>query len=266
MNTGITRRAVLAGAVAVPLLAACGTGTGTGRPAGVDLQEGSLSSMFWPGQKVHWRLARPAHQGSVAAPQPLVVALHGHGGDADWPFNSVHLQRFVAPTGLAVATVDGGDFYWHARKSGIDTGAIVVQELLPLLAGRGLATDRIALIGWSMGGYGALLLASRLGPSRVASVVAASAALWQSPGDIAAGAFDDSKDFARNNVFARRRVLARMPVRLDCGRDDPFIVANRAFARGLPSAVATFDDGAHTEEYWGAHAGAQMSWLRTCFR
>jgi pimeloyl-ACP methyl ester carboxylesterase len=264
MNTGITRRAVLAGAVALPWLAACSPGTDS--PPGVELQEGTFSSRFWPDQKVRWRLARPARQRSAPAPQRLVVAFHGHGGDADWAFDNVHIERHVAPSGLAVATVDGGDFYWHARRSGIDPGSMIVQELLPLLAGKGLATDRVGLIGWSMGGYGALLLASTLGPRRVAGVVATSAALWQSSGDSAAGAFDDSKDFARNDVFARRRELARMPVRLDCGSEDPFIVANRAFARGLPSAAATFDKGAHTEEYWTAHAGAQMSWLRKRFQ
>jgi len=260
MSTFVTRRALLAGAAALPLLAACSSGTE--KPAGVELQEGTFSSRFWPGQKVRWRVARPARQGSAPAAQPLVVALHGHGGDADWAFDSVHIERHVAPTGLAVATVDGGDFYWHARRSGIDPGAMIIQELLPLLAGKGIATERVGLIGWSMGGYGALLLASTLGPRRVAGVVATSAALWQSPGDSAAGAFDDSGDFARNDVFTRRTELARLPVRLDCGSEDPFIVANRAFARGLPSADATFDKGAHTEEYWTAHAGAQMTWLR----
>lgn len=263
MSTGITRRAVLAGVVALPLLAACGAGAG--KPPGVDLQEGTLSSRFWPGRTVRWRLARPADRRSVAAPQRLVVALHGYGGDADWAFDSVHIERHVASSGLAVATVDGGDFYWHARRSGIDPGSLVEQDLLPLLAGKGLATGRIGLIGWSMGGYGALLLASGLPPSRVAGVVGTSAALWQSPGDSAAGAFDDSADFARHDVFSRRADLARMPVRLDCGSDDPFVVANRAFARGLPNAVATFERGSHPEEYWTAHARAQMSWLRTCF-
>jgi pimeloyl-ACP methyl ester carboxylesterase len=260
MSTGLTRRAVLAGVVALPWLIACGGGTG--RQAGVDLQEGTFSSRFWPGQRVRWRLARPAHPGPVTSPQPLVIALHGHGGDADWPFDGLHLERYVAATGLAVATVDGGDFYWHARRSGIDTGRVVVDGLLPMLAGKGLATDRIGLIGWSMGGYGALLMASRLGPKRVAGVVAVSAALWQSPGDSAPGAFDDRADFARNDVFAARSTLARIPIRLDCGRDDPFIVANRSFARGLPSAAATFDAGAHTQEYWTAHAGVQMTYLR----
>lgn len=260
MSRIITRRTVLAGAVALPVLAACGSGTGS--PAGVDLQEGTFSSRFWPDHPVRWRLARPARQGSVAARQPLVVALHGRGGDADWAFNSVNIEHHIASTGLAVATVDGGDFYWHARSNGVDPGSLVVHELLPLLAGRGLATDRIGLIGWSMGGYGALLLAGTLGPSRMAGVVATSAALWQSPGDSAPGAFDDRSDFTRNDVFSRRPELARIPVRLDCGSEDPFIVANRAFARGLPSAAATFDPGAHTEQYWTAHAASQLAWLK----
>jgi len=251
---------VLAGAVAVPWLVACGPDIDT--PAGVELEDGTLSSRFWPKQEVRWRLAQPSQRSAGAAPPPLVIALHGHGGDADWPFTSAHIERHVISTGLAVATVDGGDFYWHARRSGIDTGRMVVEQLLPLLGRKGLATDRVGLIGWSMGGYGALLMATRLGPKRVAGVVAASAALWQSPGDSAAGAFDDRDDFVRNDVFAARGKLRGIPVRLDCGRADPFIAANRAFARELPDATVTFDDGAHTQEYWTAHAGVQMSWLR----
>jgi len=260
VSGGLTRRGVLTGALAMPWLVACSPGMDT--PAGVDVEEGTLSSRFWPGREVRWQLARPSNRATGSAPQPLVVALHGKGGDADWPFSGVHIERHVAPTGLAVATVDGSDFYWHARKSGIDTGRMVIEELLPLLGSKGLATERVGLIGWSMGGYGALLMATKLGPKRVAGAVAASAALWQSPGDTAPGAFDDREDFARNDVFAARGELRGIPVRLDCGRNDPFIVANRAFARGLPDAVATFDAGAHTEEYWTAHAGAQMSWLR----
>jgi len=260
VSSHLSRREVLAGVVAWPLLAACGASTD--RPAGVDLLDGTFSSRFWPDQQVRWRLARPARKGPPRAPQPLVVALHGHGGDADWPFNEVHIARHVAATGLAVATVDGGDFYWHARQSGIDTGHMVLDDLLPLMAGKGLATDRIGLIGWSMGGYGALLMASRLGPRRVAGVVAVSAALWQSPGDSAAGAFDNADDFKRNDVFAAKSKLRAIPLRLECGREDPFILANQAFARDLPHAAATFEEGTHANEYWAAHIAAQMRWLQ----
>jgi pimeloyl-ACP methyl ester carboxylesterase len=263
MGTTISRRGVLAGAVAVPWMVACSPGID--QPAGVGMEDGTFSAKLWPGHDVSWRLARPEHRDAGSPAQPLVVALHGHGGDADWPFTDVHIQRHVARTGLAVATVDGGDFYWHGRSSGIDTGRMVVEELLPLLGRRGLAIDRVGMIGWSMGGYGALLLASTLGPSRVVGVVAASAALWQSPGETAPGAFDDVKDYVRNDVFAARATLRDIPVRLDCGRDDPFIAANRAFARELPGATATFDAGAHTGEYWAAHAGPQMDWLRQRF-
>ena len=109
---------------------------------------------------------------------------------------------------------------------------------------------------------------ARLGRGRVAGVAAASAALWQSPADSAAGAFDDRGDFARNDVFTvqAQGKLRAIPVRLDCGRDDPFIVTNRALAHELPDAATTFDIGAHTEEYWTAHAEAQMVWLSKHFQ
>lgn len=276
MSGDITRRAVLAGAVTLPWLVACSpvvdqpteldlnkpSGLDTGQPAGFGLEGGTFSSRFWPGREVRWRLARPGHRATGTAPQPLVVALHGRGANADWPFTAVHIERHVVSTGLAVATVDGGTFYWHARRSGVDTGRMVIEELLPLLGSKGLATDRFGLLGWSMGGYGALLMAARLGPGRVAGVVATSAALSRSFGDTTAGAFDDREDFVRNDVFAARGALRGIPVRLDCGRDDRFIEANRAFARGLPDAAVTFDEGAHTDAYYAAHAGAQMRWLR----
>ena len=63
---------------------------------------------------------------------------------------------------------------------------MVVDELLPLLAGRGVAAgpeDRIGLLGWSMGGYGVLHLGGLLGAERVAAVCAVSPALWTDPDD-----------------------------------------------------------------------------------
>jgi S-formylglutathione hydrolase FrmB len=269
MSAGITRRGVLAGAVALPWLVACGADTdrtALDTPAALDLEDGAFSSRFWPGRPVRWRLARPHRADAGAAPQPLVVAMHGQGGTADEPFADVQIEHHVVSTGLAVAAVDGGDFYWHARRSGIDTSRMVIEDLLPLLSRKGLATDRIGLIGWSMGGYGALLMATKLGPGRVAGVVAVTPALWlEQPGGMFAGAFDDREDFARNDVFAKRSRLRGIPLRLDCGQDDFFIEANRAFVRELPDAAVTFDDGTHTAEYWKAHAGVDMSWLREQF-
>jgi pimeloyl-ACP methyl ester carboxylesterase len=230
------------------------------------MEEGILRSRFWPGHKVRWRLVRPAPRGSQAVPPALVVALHGHGGNADWPFGRAHVERYILRTGLAVASIDGGNYYWHARRSGVDTGSMIVQSFLPLLRRKGLVTSRIGLIGWSMGGYGALLLASRLGRGRVAGVVAVSAALWEAPYKADGAAFDGGADFARNSVFSAPGMLRSLPVRLDCGRDDRFLLANLALARELPHAEATFDAGGHSNEFWMAHAGPEMSWLRRRFQ
>ena len=101
-----------------------------------------------------------------------------------------------------MATTDGGDLYWHAGRSGIDTSAMVPADLLPLLAGEGLATDRIALIGWPRGGTARCPWPAGSGLARVAGVVATSAALWQSAGDSAPGALDEGLGFARNDVLA----------------------------------------------------------------
>ncbi len=140
---------------------------------------------------------------------------------------------------------------------------MVVDDLLPLLEDETGYTGRIALLGWSMGGYGALLLAASLGPDRVGAVVAQSAALWTEPGASAPGAFDDREDFEAHDVFdpARLAVLAQLPVRLDCGEDDPFAASNRAFGEALPGAELTLDAGGHTVDYWRGHAGAEMRWL-----
>lgn len=192
-----------------------------------------------------------------------MVVLHGKGGNADAAFD-LGLQDHLNDNRLSLASIDGSNLYWHRRRSGDDPGAVVVDDLLPMLPRRNGNAGKIALLGWSMGGYGALLLASELGPERVAAVVAESAALWTAPGSSAPGAFDDREDFEAHDVFAPKRlaVLSRIPVRLDCGRDDPFAAANRAFGRALPSAELTIDAGAHTTGYWRDHASAQLAWVR----
>ncbi len=127
---------------------------------------------------------------------------------------------------------------------------MITDELLPMVADRDVAVDRLALHGWSMGGYGAPLLATELGADRVAAVSAASPALWQQPGDSAAGAFDDRDDFVAHDVFARRDVLSRIPLRIDCGDDDPFSAATKAFVDGLdPAPSGVPGAGDHSLDY-----------------
>lgn len=258
MDRGISRRALLGAAFSLPVLAgACGGPAGIAQD-GVSVSDGHLTSRHLPGESVHWIVARPS---GVPSPH-VVVALHGKGGEAESAFSELHLDRHVVASGLAVASVDGGDTYWHQRRSDVDSGAMVVDDLLPLLSRQGLRTDRIGLLGWSMGGYGALWLATQLGPRRVGAVVAESAALWLSAGESAPGAFDDREDFERHDVFRLRSRLHGIPVRLDCGLQDPFLRANRAFAQGLPGVVARFDPGGHGGSYWSGNGAAEMTWLQ----
>jgi poly(3-hydroxybutyrate) depolymerase len=272
----ISRRTLFASAVGLPLLAACQPSDSLPLPGpGVVGRTGRLSTRHWPGHRPNWVLMRPR---GVPNP-PVVVSLHGKDGDARTTFNGLDVQRYIVSTGLAVASIDGGNYYWHARRSEstgaddispdtppCDTGAMVMDDFVPFLGKQGLDVSRIGLLGWSMGGYGALLLAATMGPSRVAAVAPMSAALWTEPGLSAPGAFDDAEDWARNNVFADRDRFAGLPIRLACGTSDPFYDSDQVFLSGFPTTsrydvTGIFDPGGHDNTFWAGHAEGQMEFL-----
>ena len=255
----LTRRGALrvgVRAVGAIVLAGC---TAAPTPSSGTLgSEGALTSTHWPGASPRWRLVRP-DPGVVPSPR-LVVALHGKGGSVgDASFLGLFDQ--VSRLGVAVAAVDCGGTYFHARRDGSDVGAMVIEDLLPVLRTQGVSPAPVGLLGWSMGGYGALWLAARYGRDVIGAVGCMSSALWTSPGASAPGAFDDRADFVAHDVFARTKAFAGRPLRLDCGTSDPFIAANRAFAKLVPDAVVTFDAGGHNDTYWRAHGIRQLEWF-----
>jgi S-formylglutathione hydrolase FrmB len=79
-----------------------------------------------------------------------------------------------------MVTVDGGDGYWNPHP-GDDPMAMVIGELIPRCQRLGLGRPprRIAVMGTSMGGFGALLLAEKY-PRLFAAVAAVSPAVWTS--------------------------------------------------------------------------------------
>ncbi len=146
--------------------------------------EDSFTSAARGGAEVGWSLILPP--GSTDAVLPLVVALHWLGADhttLTGPQLGLdrYLAQHVADGGLplAIAAPDGGRGYWHPHHAD-DAGAMVVDELLPILESRGYDTTTVDLLGWSMGGYGALRLGG-LRPTATAAVVAGSPALWTTP-------------------------------------------------------------------------------------
>ncbi|WP_409368148.1 alpha/beta hydrolase [Mycolicibacterium insubricum] len=224
---------------------------------------GQFVSAARGGITTNWAIARPPGQ---TAPLRPIIALHGKGGDAA-SVMAGGVEQGVAQAvanGLApfaVVSVDGGGSYWHARSSGEDAGAMVLNELIPMLSDQGLDTSRVAFLGWSMGGYGALLLGGRLGAGRTAAITAVSPALWLSSGATAPGAFDGPADFAANSVFGMPG-LAGIPIRIDIGDADPFYSATQSFIAQLPSPPAGgTSPGGHDGAFWSSQLPGEINWM-----
>ena len=227
------------------------------------MTSGSFTSAARGGTNTNWAIARPPGQTGKLRP---VIALHGKGQDAAGVMAGGVEQGLAeaVAAGLppfAVVAVDGGGSYWHKRASGEDSGAMVLDELIPMLGDQGLDTSRVGFLGWSMGGYGALLLGSRLGPARTAAICAVSPALWTSSGAAAPGAFDSAADYAANTVWGQP-ALGSIPIRIDCGNSDPFYSATKQFISELPNPPAGgFSPGGHDGSFWSSQLPAEISWM-----
>lgn len=207
---------------------------------------------------------------------PVVFCLPGRGGTAAsaaanglsetlWGEISRHE---VPPFGLVY--VDGGESYWHARSSGEDRLSMLVQDLLPVVADSYSLGGTRGVMGWSMGGYGALLAAETF-PKLFTAVAVASPAIWPSyeammlgPGD----AFDSAADFTAHNVFTRIGKLDHTAVRIDCGEQDPFYAYVSQFVDAFPPGEAPeggFGPGEHSGDYWQTLQSAQIAFFGRAF-
>jgi S-formylglutathione hydrolase FrmB len=216
--------------------------------------------------KVGWTVMYP-HGQKADARLPVVLLLHGRGGDHKSGSNDLGIDRYLTAAveagtpPFAIAAVDGGqDNYWHRRASGDDPQKMLTGEFVPMLAKRGLRTDRYGVLGWSMGGYGALLLAADQGSQRLAAAGAMSPALWHKASQTAAGAYDGPEDFQAHQVFGRAGDLKDVALRIDCGRDDPFAGAVRDL-REQVKAAGGLQAGAHTTGYWRRMLPDQLRFL-----
>ncbi|OIN22548.1 hypothetical protein A3649_02740 [Mycobacterium ulcerans] len=225
---------------------------------------GSFISAARGGIKTNWVIALPPGQTGLLRP---VIALHGKDGNAGMMLDLgveeglAQLVKSGKPP-FAVVGVDGGKTsYWHRRASGGDSGAMVLEELLPMLAAMGMDTSRVGFLGWSMGGYGALLLGARLGPARTAGICAISPALFSSFTGSAPGAFDSYDDWMAHRVVGLP-ALNQIPLRVDCGTSDRFYFATRQFVNHLKNPPAgSFSPGGHDAEYWREHLPGELAWM-----
>ena len=226
-----------------------------GSPAPVEVS-GHISSRY-TGASMGWTISTP---GNGQRPRAIVYCLHAKGGDHRMAFESIRVPQVAASLGIAVAVaaVDGGpDSYWHRRADGSDALAMLLREFVPLVRAR-VGPLPQALMGWSMGGYGALLAAERAS-RQFQAVSVASPALWLTPGATAPGAFDSPANFYANDVFTGVDALRTMTVAVFCGTGDPFYPAARHLVSLMDFPhLARFGPGVHGPGYWRRVAPAQL--------
>lgn len=205
--------------------------------------------------------------------RPLLVFLHGRadgGGGETSNLNGdfAHALAALGPRAPAVIFPSGGKAsYWHDRAGG-SWGRYVTNEVIPD-AVRRLHADplRVAIGGISMGGFGAYDIA-RLHPGRFCAVGGHSAAVWQSSGETAPGAFDDATDFGRHDVIAAARAhpreYGRAALWLDGGDADPFHAGDEALAGALGIHMHVWP-GAHTSAYWRSQYATYLRFYADAF-
>ncbi len=234
----------------------------------------SFSGTFYSAARrraVGYTIAYPPGHGA-GDQLPLVIMLHGYGADHRnalaglSPAQALALKvegRPLRP--VAMVTVDGGDGYWTPHP-GDNPMAMVIDELVPRCQRRGLgrAPRRIGTMGISMGGYGALLLAEKY-PHLITVVAAISPAIWTSYAQARAanaGAYASAAAFTANDAITHAGALARLPVRVATGYDDPFYPGVRVLARALPAAaVVHFAAGCHTSPFFLAQEPPSLAFL-----
>jgi enterochelin esterase-like enzyme len=279
----LTRRTLLrlgtglAGACALDPILQLGLATASGAPpdqpspssakATQTYFTGSFVSAARGGLETKWAIAVPP--GRFAQPLRTVIALHGRDMDANGVIGMgveaelAELAKAGYPP-FAVAAVDGGNGWWHRRVTGEDSGSMVLKEFLPMLASKGLDTRRVSLIGWSMGGYGALSLGGVLGPVRTAAICAVAPALFTDYGEaIAERAFDGPADWFAYSIYGTP-ALSEIPLRIDCGAGDRFYDATKQFVASLrnpPSGVSFV--GGHDVAAWQEKLPRELAWLST---
>lgn len=194
--------------------------------------------------------------------RPLLVFLHGSGSSPESNLNEAMFDALAAQGERApvVAMPAGEESFWHDRADG-DWGKWVTDEVLPAVERTApVDGERVAIGGISMGGFGALDLA-RLNRGEFCAVGGHSAAIWQSAGETAPGAFDDAEAFEAHDLIdaaaADPGPFLEQPVWLDSGDVDPFRPGIEAFAAQLEAAGAELrleiSPGGHESSYWQRH-------------
>lgn len=209
------------------------------------------------------RLVIVAPPGVDRAGLPVVVGLHGLGGNASW-WQDGGTRRLLGQAWasgvppFALAALDGGDNYWHPFRAGDDPMRMLLDELPGWLRARSVGTaaptgsEPTQVMGVSMGGAGALMYArARRERGRpVAAVAAMSPGLFTDWRVASRRPFAGIGDWEANDPLRFYPELAGTPVGVWCGDRDPFVDATRRFMALARPEVAAVSPGRHDGAFY----------------
>jgi S-formylglutathione hydrolase FrmB len=181
--------------------------------------------------------------------RPLLLLLHGRSSSPDSMAKKTITNALddLGSRAPVVVFANGGDHsYYHNRADG-RWGSYILDEVIPAAIRKyDLDRRRVAIGGFSMGGFGALDLARF---RRFCAVGGHSAAMWRSGGETPQGAFDDAEDFEQNDLIeaaaANPRLYRDAKVWIDIGTEDPFRSANEELSRRLSGERFVLWSGDH---------------------
>ena len=118
------------------------------------------------------------------------------------------------------------------------------------------------VLGYSMGGFGALLC-GLAAPGRFASIIASSPAFWRSYDEaehVNPGAFASASDWDRyGDLLSQAAAISRLPAQIYVGAADSFTPAIRTLRDRLADPdVVHVAKGCHDNSYWRSQAPAQL--------
>jgi S-formylglutathione hydrolase FrmB len=198
--------------------------------------------------------------------RPLLVLLHGKDGQPQ-DFFGDRLDTTLDALGVEAPNVllpaGGNSSYWHNRRDG-EWARYLLHEAIPeAIAKTGADPKRIAIGGFSMGGFGALALAMQH-PGELCAAGGSAPAIWKKAFATAPGAFDSPGDFKRHDLLAAAKrgwPFGSTRIWLDVGTHDPFRAATTTLAHELGTrARFTVLPGGHTTAYVQRHMPQTLRW------
>ncbi len=226
-------------------------------------------------------------------PYPVLYLLHGLSDDSSNWLRWTRIEHYAQPFPMLIVMPDGFRGFYTNNEQGAAYGDYMVKELPEVIE----RTFRVrsnrasrAIGGLSMGGYGALRLALAH-PYKYCSAHSHSGALsWGRTAhfeELAAQprhpawfleeikrVFGSHPDGTVHDLFAlaqkakNRRPLPK--IRLDCGKDDFLLQANRSFSATLKELeiphVYFEAEGGHNWDYWDQQIKGALEFHARCLK